>query len=286
MELLKSIALALALITTFSVYGPSEPVVESKALEVNYIPSGLHSIDRIPNEDYFAKEPVLEIIASEDVAEEPTEAVEPTKPTETAKPKQTSGKKNNKESTTNSSTNETTKKPTEESKPTESTKNPTTETENPTAETEKPTAETKNPTKTEVTYFDVPLSEDLQDYIFELCESYDIDPAVIVAVIWKESSYRVSVMGDNGRAYGLMQIQPRWHKDRMKRLGVDDLLDPYQNVLVGIDYLSELYHKKDSIKWALMAYNGGPDYATKKLKAGEISSYASSVLKKAKELEQ
>lgn len=140
------------------------------------------------------------------------------------------------------------------------------------------------PAEPEVAYFDVPLSEDLQDYIFEVCETYEIDPAVVVAVIWKESTYKASAMGDNGKAYGLMQVQPRWHRDRMKRLGVTDLLDPYQNILVGVDYLAELYHDRGSMKWALMAYNGGPDYANRMTRAGRVSSYASAVLKKSKEL--
>lgn len=144
--------------------------------------------------------------------------------------------------------------------------------------------EPATPAEPEVEYFDVPLSEDLQDYIFEVCEAYDIDPSIVVAVIWKESTYNASAMGDNGRAYGLMQVQPRWHRERIKRLGVTDLLDPYQNILVGVDYLAELYHNRGSMKWALMAYNGGPDYANRMTKSGSVSGYAKAVLKKQGEL--
>ena len=46
-------------------------------------------------------------------------------------------------------------------------------------------------------------------------------------------------MGDVHESFGLMQIQPKWHEDRMRRLGVTDLLDPEQNVRVGADLLSE-----------------------------------------------
>ena len=43
-------------------------------------------------------------------------------------------------------------------------------------------------TKT-VTYYDVPLNHELQDYIFTLCEGRGIDPAIIIAMIEKEYYY-------------------------------------------------------------------------------------------------
>lgn len=249
MDFLQTMTLMLALVTTFSVYGPREPIDKFESYKVieSHNHSGLRGIDEPNGEIVFTKEMPLEIVLTEETPVENTNTNE--------KKESTSSKTNSSDKKTNSD--------------------------------EKNDTETKKPaqnTKPAGTYFDVPLSEDLQDYIFRVCESYDIDPEIIIAVIWKESSYRASVMGDNGKAYGLMQIQPRWHKDRMKRLGVDDLLDPYQNVLVGIDYLAELYHSKGSMKWALMAYNGGPDYATKMTKSGKISDYASTVLSKAKKL--
>ena len=138
-------------------------------------------------------------------------------------------------------------------------------------------------TKT-VTYYDVPLNHELQDYIFTLCEERGIDPAIIIAMIEKESSFRESVIGDHGNSYGLMQIQPKWNKARMEALGCNDLLDPYQNVMVGVDILSEYMSKGNSIEWALMAYNGGPTYANKKAKQGIVSDYAVFVLDRAKNL--
>ena len=261
MDFLQTMTLMLALITTFSVYGPREPIDKFESYEVieSHNHSGLRGIDEPDDEIVFIKGMPLEIILTEET---------PIEDEKTNEKKESTSSKNSSETKNNSSD----KKTNSETK-TNSDKKSDTETKKP-AQTTKPAG----------TYFDVPLSENLQDYIFRVCKSYDIEPEIVIAVIWKESSYRASVMGDNGNAYGLMQIQPRWHKERMKKLGVDDLLDPYQNVLVGIDYLAELYHNNGSMKWALMAYNGGPDYATRKIKAGEISSYASSVLKKAKEL--
>lgn len=128
----------------------------------------------------------------------------------------------------------------------------------------------------EVSYFDVPLSEDLQDHIFSECEKYGVDPAIIIAMIERESTFRESVVGDNGNSFGLMQIQPRWHKARMERLNCDNLLDPYQNVTVGVDLLAELIDTGRGLDWALMAYNGGPGYANKQV--ASVVAYRNAVM--------
>ena len=65
-----------------------------------------------------------------------------------------------------------------------------------------------------------------------------------------------------------MQVRRRWHEDRMARLGVTDLADPYGNFRVGCDYLAELLGKYP-LEEALTAYNSG--------KPGK-STYASNVL--------
>ena len=75
-----------------------------------------------------------------------------------------------------------------------------------------------------------------------------------------------------------MQIQPIWHSERMNKLGVTDLLNPYQNVTVGIDFLAELLEEGKGTAWALSAYNGGPDYADDLFENGTTSKYAVEVL--------
>lgn len=135
-------------------------------------------------------------------------------------------------------------------------------------------------------FFDVPLDEDLQTYIFELSEDIGIDPAIVIAIIEKESNYDTSAIGDHGRSLGLMQIQFRWHAARMAELGCDDLLDARQNVCVGIDILADLLEEGESIEWVLMAYNGGQVYADRLASEGRVSEYAAEVLKMAEELER
>lgn len=106
--------------------------------------------------------------------------------------------------------------------------------------------------------YDVPLDDELQFFIVNVCEEHHIDPAVVMAVIDTESDFNADAIGDNGASFGLMQIQERWHRERMDKLGVTNLLDPYQNVVVGIDYLVELLESYDGdMTKALMAYNAG-----------------------------
>lgn len=110
--------------------------------------------------------------------------------------------------------------------------------------------------------FDVPLDYDLQVFIIQTCEELNIDAGVVMAMIFFESSYDASAIGDGGNSVGLMQIQERWHKERMERLDVTNLLNPYQNVTVGIDFLAELLDEYDgNVEMALMAYNAGRDGA-------------------------
>lgn len=134
------------------------------------------------------------------------------------------------------------------------------------------------------TYYDVPLDEDLQDHIFAECAKYNIDPAIVIAMIGKESVYNEDAIGDGGNSHGLMQIQPRWHYDRIKKLGVTNLFNPYQNVTVGVDILAELFATGKSTEWVLMAYNGGRSYANEKIAFGIVSDYANTVLTNARTL--
>ena len=125
-------------------------------------------------------------------------------------------------------------------------------------------------------YFDVPLDDELQEYIFDICQDYGVDPELIVSMIFHESNFDSAVIGtnDSGYSYGLMQIMPCWNQARMEKLGCLDLLNPYQNVLVGVDLMAEYIEKGYGIEWALMAYNGGPSYANRKAAEGVVSGYA------------
>ena len=125
----------------------------------------------------------------------------------------------------------------------------------------------------------IPLEADVRAHVVSLCDEKGIAPEIIFAMIWRESRYDADAIGDNGRAFGLLQIHPRWHQARMDRLGVTDLLDPIQNVTVGIDLLDELIGIYGDVAPAVVAYNKG-HYN------GAITSYAQDVLAEAERIDR
>lgn len=131
----------------------------------------------------------------------------------------------------------------------------------------------------------VPMDEDLQLHVVEVAGTYGIEPELILAVIGQESNYNPDAVGDNGNSKGLMQIQRRWHKERMEKLGCRNLMNPYQNITVGTDYIAELMNKYDTIEEVLMCYNAG-EAGAKKLyfSKGIVSDYAKEVVARYEEL--
>lgn len=148
--------------------------------------------------------------------------------------------------------------------------------------------ETETETVAEPTYnlCDIPLDAELQIWVFDYCKDKKLNPYLIFAMCERESQYKADAVGDSGRSLGIMQIQEQWHQERMDRLGCTDLLNPYQNVTVGIDILLDLYSKNEDTAWVLMAYNGGVAYADRYYEAGNISEYAEGIMARAEELKQ
>lgn len=106
---------------------------------------------------------------------------------------------------------------------------------------------------------DVPLPYDLQDCLHTACQEANSPYALALAVIEKETHFK-NVIGDDGASEGYMQVQRKWHYDRMERLGVTDLSDPFGNFRVACDFLAELLGKYPTQE-ALTAYNSGsPGY--------------------------
>ena len=158
-----------------------------------------------------------------------------------------------------------------------------------TAEQQTTTAivEVETETVAEPTYnlCDIPLDAELQIWVFNYCKDKKLNPYLIFAMCERESQYKADAVGDSGRSLGIMQIQEQWHQERMNKLGCTDLLNPYQNVTVGIDILIDLYSKCNDTAWVLMAYNGGEAYANRNYNADNISEYARYIMTRAEEME-
>lgn len=121
----------------------------------------------------------------------------------------------------------------------------------------------------------------IKKYVREISAKYNMDPALIMGMIEVESGYNPKAK--NGNCLGLMQISKRWHADRAARLGVTDFYDSYSNVLLGIDYMSEMLVKYKDPRLVLMLYNMEHNTALKMYKSGQISGYAKTVLAKAEQ---
>lgn len=132
--------------------------------------------------------------------------------------------------------------------------------------------------------------EVVQVYLWCLCEQRDIDYYMVVALIERESGYKWDATGDGGNSVGYMQIGERWHKDRMLEEAVADLLNPYGNIRVGLNflqYLNKKYLDNSGANCVLMAYNMGESGARSLWKEGIYSTeYSRGVLKRAKEIRQ
>lgn len=115
---------------------------------------------------------------------------------------------------------------------------------------------------------DIPLSYEEQELLQSACEEFDVPYALALGLIEKETIFQ-NIVGDDGASTGYMQVQEKWHQDRMNRLGVTDLLDPGGNFRVGLDFLSDLYGKYNDWSVALTVYNMGhnPGYITDYAKA-------------------
>jgi soluble lytic murein transglycosylase len=93
--------------------------------------------------------------------------------------------------------------------------------------------------------------------------NYDLDPALLAAVIYQESKFKASARSSSG-AIGLMQLLPDTAKGIAVHTGgtsfrVDDLYDPEINVRYGAWYLRHLLQKYGDERTALAAYNAGQD---------------------------
>ncbi|MFZ4536046.1 lytic transglycosylase domain-containing protein [Propionivibrio sp.] len=125
------------------------------------------------------------------------------------------------------------------------------------------------------------VSEDALVPVFKMAQLIGkerrIDPLLIVAIIGIESRFNPFAESPMG-AQGLMQIIPRFHKDKVPRgSGAKPLLDPVINIRVGVHVLDEAIRRGGGLVAGLQQYAGSSD---------PEQGYANKVLAEKERLEQ
>jgi soluble lytic murein transglycosylase len=103
--------------------------------------------------------------------------------------------------------------------------------------------------------------------------NYELDAALVAAVIYRESKFDVDARSRSG-AIGLMQVLPDTARGIAintggSRFRVEDLYDPEINVRYGSFYLRRLLRKYGEERLALAAYNAGQANVDRWLSRGE-----------------
>ena len=89
--------------------------------------------------------------------------------------------------------------------------------------------------------------------ILKAAQRYQVDPALVKAIIMAESGYNPRAVSKKG-AKGLMQLMPR----TARALGVKDVFNPEHNINGGVKYIRYLLNRYGGdISLALAAYNAG-----------------------------
>ena len=104
-----------------------------------------------------------------------------------------------------------------------------------------------------------------------------LDPLLILAVIAVESRFNPFAASEQG-AVGLMQIVPRFHKDKLPDEGAPAMLEPEANIVVGTRILKDSIRRGGSDEAGLQLYNGAFD--------DETRAYANRVLAERRRIEQ
>jgi soluble lytic murein transglycosylase-like protein len=93
----------------------------------------------------------------------------------------------------------------------------------------------------------------------QAAQLYDVDEALIRAVIHTESAFRPDAVSSKG-ASGLMQLMP----DTATRYGVRDVFDPTENIYGGVRYLRDLKVMfNNNLRLTVAAYNAGENAVQK-----------------------
>ena len=99
------------------------------------------------------------------------------------------------------------------------------------------------------------------EYVYKYSEEYSVDADLVFAIIKAESNFKADAKSSQN-AIGLMQMlnptaEEVANKLRMNYNAEETLLNPEDNIRMGVKYFSELYALYGNIELAICAYNAG-----------------------------
>ncbi len=121
------------------------------------------------------------------------------------------------------------------------------------------------------------------EHTFDNAYKHDIDPLLILSIINAESSFRPKIRNSYG-ASGLMQVVPRYHKDK---IAGRNILLINTNIEVGVKILQDCFtSNNDNFYKAIRCYSGGASekYVKKIRKTHQSLKTADIEMRFAKEL--
>lgn len=98
---------------------------------------------------------------------------------------------------------------------------------------------------------EVPLEEDLQAVLYDLCDELGLEEALVLGLIQTESGFVTDAVNPVSGCYGLCQLNPLYFPAG---------LTPEENLRAGLTYLAEQMERYNGdVAAALTAYNAGRD---------------------------
>lgn len=109
-------------------------------------------------------------------------------------------------------------------------------------------------------YYDIDLSDELQEYTQDVCKKYGINHRIALAIMYVETRFQPDKISKTAD-HGIMQINECNHDNYVEKLGITNFLDAKQGILCGVYMLYDLKtnYGCDTEDKMIMSYPGVGD---------------------------
>lgn len=126
--------------------------------------------------------------------------------------------------------------------------------------------------------------------VTKIAQELDVNPELVISVLWTESHFKENAKSRVG-ASGLMQIMPKTKNHLLNKMKDYNLYvskyinsgltyNELESVILGTYYLGKLLKRFKSQELAIIAYNMGPTWVSKKIANNEAFGMNHNYLKK------